>query len=79
MKIAIVGCGSIAKVHAQCINKNIGHKLVAVADKYLEKAEAFAENFGGRPYASLEEMLEKEKIDVLHICTPHYLHAPMAE
>ena len=35
---------------------------------------------GRRPsaYASLEEMLENEQVDVLHICTPHYLHTPMA-
>ena len=79
MKIAIVGCGGIAKVHARCINNNGEHKLVAVADKYLEKAKVFAEEFGGVPYASLEEMLDQEQIDVLHICTPHYLHAPMAE
>jgi len=79
VKIAIVGCGTIARVHAQCINKNVGHKLVAVADKYIEKAKSFAKDFGGMPYASLEEMLEKEEVDVLHICTPHYLHASMAE
>ena len=79
MKIAIVGCGSIAKVHAQCINNIEGHELVALADKYIEKAEEYAEIYGGRPYGSLEDMLTKEEVDVLHICTPHYLHAPMAE
>ena len=29
-------------------------------------------------YASLEEMLEKENLDILDICTPSYLHADMA-
>ena len=34
-------------------------------------------NTAAGAYASLEEMLEKERPDVLHICTPHYLHVPM--
>ena len=38
-----------------------------------------AEQYGGRAYENLEEMLEKEQPEVLHICTPHYLHVPMAE
>ena len=32
----------------------------------------------GRLMTVWEAMLEKEKLDVLHICTPHYLHVPMA-
>ena len=24
-------------------------------------------------------MLEKERLDCLHLCTPHYLHTPMAK
>lgn len=43
-----------------------------------ERAEDFASRYGGKAYGSLEEMLEQEKTDVLHICTPHYLHVPMA-
>lgn len=78
MRSAIVGCGTIARVHAACIKKIPGNELVAVADNEFEKAVEFADEFGGRPYESLEKMLEEEQADVLHICTPHYLHTPMA-
>lgn len=78
MKSAIVGCGNIAQVHAKSINWLEGATFTAVADCELPKAEKMAETFGARAYGSLEEMLEKEQIDVLHICTPHYLHTPMA-
>ena len=27
----------------------------------------------------MEEMLEKESLDAVHLCTPHYLHTPMAQ
>ena len=38
---------------------------------------ALAEKYGLHAYDSLEKMLDAEEIDVLHICTPHYLHVPM--
>jgi predicted dehydrogenase len=78
MNIAIVGCGAIAKVHADSVAKAAKHKLVAFADIIKDRAEEFAHRYDGTAYASYEEMLKKEKIDVLHICTPHYLHVPMA-
>ena len=78
MKSAIVGCGTVSWVHAKCIQQLDGAELAAVADCKLERAEKMAADYGATPYESLEELLEKEHIDVLHICTPHYLHVPMA-
>ena len=77
MRAAIVGCGSIAHVHAKSI-LTLGHELVALADIDPCHLSEFAKEFGGNTYRSLEDMLEQEKIDVLHICTPHNLHVPMA-
>ena len=77
MKSAIVGCGSIAHVHAKSILA-LGHELVALADIDAERLSAFSQEFGGNTYCSLEEMLDAEEVDVLHICTPHNLHVPMA-
>lgn len=76
MKAAIVGCGSIAHVHAKSILA-LGHELVALADIDPDHLRKFSEEFGGNTYATLEDMLAKECIDVLHICTPHHLHVPM--
>lgn len=78
MKAAIVGCGNIAKVHAACLGRMEETELAAVADCKIERARELAELYGCRAYESLEEMLQEEQIDVLHICTPHYLHTPMA-
>lgn len=78
MRIGIVGCGSIAATHAMCISKLQEQELVAYADSKADRAENFAGKYGGRAYSSMEEMLEKESLDVIHICTPHYLHASMA-
>jgi len=80
MRSGIVGCGIIAAMHADVIRGLVDNGLVAVADIDFNKAVGFAKEYGGKgckPYSSLEEMCTNESIDVLHICTPHYLHVPM--
>lgn len=78
MKTAIVGCGAIAQVHAACIQELHMSEFTGFADCKKDRAETMASQYGGHAYASLEEMLDQEEIDVLHICTPHFLHVPMA-
>ena len=78
LRSAIVGCGGIAQVHARALSEMPEAELTAFADVIPERAEAMAGKYGGRAYSSLDELLDHEKIDVLHICTPHYLHTPMA-
>ena len=77
MKTCLVGCGGIAAVHGSVLTSGIDTEFVAAADIKPEKAQTYAENFHTKPYPSLESMLDAEKPDVLHICTPHYLHVPM--
>lgn len=77
-RVGIVGCGGIAQVHAQVLRELPDTELTACADVKKEKAAQLSEKYGCRAYASMEEMLEKEKLDAVHLCTPHYLHAPMA-
>ncbi len=79
LKAAVVGCGGIAQVHAAVLHEQETAELIAFADIRPDRAEALAKKYGGRAYASLEELLAQEKPDVLHICTPHYLHTPMAK
>lgn len=80
MKIGLIGCGSIAQVHAQCIS-SLGEacQLTAVADCERERAERMGAGFGAVSYQDWRELLDREPLDVLHICTPHHLHTPMAE
>lgn len=78
MRSGIVGCGNVAQVHAKAIDSMESARLVAVADICVEKAESMAAQYGARVYGDLQELLENGQIDVLHICTPHYLHVPMA-
>lgn len=78
LKCAIVGCGGIAQVHAAALHRQDTAELRAFCDIRPERAEALANAYGGTAYSSLEKLLEKEDLNVLHICTPHALHTPMA-
>lgn len=78
LKCAIVGCGGIAQVHGEVLHALETADLRAFADIRPERAQAMAERYGGNAYSSLEELLAREELDVLHICTPHVLHTPMA-
>lgn len=78
-QVGIVGCGGIAQVHAQVLSGMEDVHLAACADIRPERAQALANQYGMHAYETLTEMLQNERLDVVHICTPHYLHAPMAE
>lgn len=78
-RVGVVGCGGIAQVHGAVLRDLESVELIACADSKPERAQAFAGKFGGTPYSSLEAMLEHEHLDCLHLCTPHYLHTPMAQ
>lgn len=78
MKISLIGCGGISKSHFGAINSLQDCELISVADIKPERARAAAELMGAKAFTDLDEMLKYEKTDVLHICTPHYLHTTMA-
>ncbi len=78
-RFAIVGCGVIAPSHATSISKNPRAELVAVCDVIKEKAEELAKTFGAaHVYTEFAEMVKRDDIDVVCICTPSGLHAEMA-
>ena len=76
---AVIGCGLISKNHLKAL-KNVEHaECVAVCDIVPKKAETTAESYKiPQVYTDYKEMLKNPDIDVIHICTPHYLHAEMA-
>lgn len=79
MKTAIIGCGLISKNHLKAMKNVEGAECVAVCDIDREKAIRAQEEYGiPYVYENYKEMLQNEEIDVVHVCTPHHLHAQMA-
>ena len=71
---AIIGCGRIAKRHAEQMIKH--GKLVAVCDIIAEKADELAAIYNAKAYNSIEELLKQETgLQLVSICTPNGLHA----
>ena len=80
IKVGIIGCGGIAQVHGWVLQGMENTELVAVCDVDEQKAKALAEQYGegkAKVYMDWRGLCETD-VDVVHICTPHYLHAPMA-
>ena len=73
MKIAVVGCGVIGSVHIRIIN-DLGLRVGALCDTDKSKTDNFECEY---KFTDFIEMLDKYNPDVVHICTPHYLHADM--
>ncbi len=69
-KSAMLGCGGRARAHADAYRFVNGGKLAAICDMNTALLHAFGDDFGiSARYTDLDEMLEKEKPDVLHIVT----------
>ncbi|AIQ47091.1 oxidoreductase [Paenibacillus sp. FSL R7-0273] len=75
---AIIGCGAIAPLHANAIASMEWARLVAAADPDAGQASAFGTLYGCGTVPDYHELLERKDIDVVHLCTPHFLHAQMA-
>ncbi|HBK69090.1 MAG TPA: oxidoreductase [Firmicutes bacterium] len=70
MRLAVIGCGAIGKVHAKAITGLDEAQLVAVSDLRPENATKLAAEFGCNAYTDYRQMFEKEKPDLVSVCTP---------
>ncbi|MFZ2153286.1 MAG: Gfo/Idh/MocA family oxidoreductase [Microgenomates group bacterium] len=79
IKFALVGCGHIGKRHVAVLKAEKEAELVAICDKDEKKCQVLSDQYGGILYfKDYDDMLEKIKVDVINIATPHGLHADMA-
>lgn len=77
IKFAVVGCGHIGKRHAEMISRNPDCELVAMCD-VLPKERLGIDQYNLPFYTAIEDMLAGNNIDVVAVCTPNGLHAPLA-
>ena len=78
-RVGIIGCGRIAQFHGMPARAQECADVVACCDIRPSAAKERAKLFGCKKiYTDYEEMIRKEKLDVVHVCLPHYLHAPVS-
>ncbi|MEY4657440.1 MAG: hypothetical protein RL466_253, partial [Actinomycetota bacterium] len=78
-RYALIGCGFFAQNHLHAWSQNPDVELVATCDVDFEKAELAAANFGGKAYASAEELFANEDLDFVDIATTPPTHKYMVE
>ncbi|RSM69624.1 gfo/Idh/MocA family oxidoreductase [Actinoplanes sp. ATCC 53533] len=77
-RAAVVGCGDVSVVHLQAIAKLDEVELVGVCDTDQDRAAAAAERYGVPRFADHRQLLAAVRPDVVHVCTPHDQHTPVA-
>lgn len=75
IRTAIIGLGWPGRNHARSLRVCGRGELVAVCDKDVQRASAVASETGARAYADYREMLDREKLDAVLLCTPHTVRA----
>ena len=77
-RCAFLGCGPRAKGHASAYAHITRGEMVVLCDMNEERLSAFGDEFGVETrYTDLDEMLDKEKPDVVHCVTDPTLRVPL--
>jgi len=81
MKTVIIGLGCISQTHIWAIQKGSFTKIAAVCDIREDRIQSARESLNDsnvREYTDYRKMIDEVQPDVVHVCTPHYLHCEMA-
>jgi UDP-N-acetyl-2-amino-2-deoxyglucuronate dehydrogenase len=74
LKAGIVGYGKVAGIHAAALKAISGSAFMAVCGRDEKRSQEFASKYGVKAYNNVTEMVSKEKLDAVIICTPHPAH-----
>jgi UDP-N-acetyl-2-amino-2-deoxyglucuronate dehydrogenase len=78
VRLGLIGCGRISKNHFEAVSQIPEAEFVAVSDIIGEKARTAAETYGIKAvYTDYQDMLEKEQLDAVSICSPSGMHPQM--
>ena len=76
--IGVAGLGRAFSFMAPTFVADKRVSLVAAADPRAEARKQFTTDFGGRAYATIDEVCADPKVDAVYVATPHQFHAEHA-
>lgn len=77
-RAAVIGTGFMGRTHTHAVRAT-GGEVVGVAGSSADKAASFGAAHGiGRTHADPLELIRRDDVDVVHVCTPNHLHAPLS-
>jgi len=75
LRFGLIGCGRISKNHFEAVSQIPDAEFVACCDIIIERAKEASELYNIKSiYTDYKEMLIKEQLDAVAICTPSGLH-----
>jgi myo-inositol 2-dehydrogenase / D-chiro-inositol 1-dehydrogenase len=74
VRVGVVGAGWIAREHRRVLESVPDAELAAVCDTDLGRAAALADGTGARVYGDWRDMLDREDLGALFVCTPPRAH-----
>jgi len=78
LRTAVIGGGTVSENHLSGLAQNPKTDLVAICDLNEETARAKASSYGIKAYFDVGELLESERLDWVHVCTPPQTHLGVA-
>ena len=78
IRMGVVGAGWIAREHRQVLDSVAEAELVAVCDLDRERAGELTVGTGARIYTDWRDLLDREDLGALLVCTPPRSHAEPA-
>jgi|GEM_PF-245978 predicted dehydrogenase len=78
LRTAVIGGGTVSENHLSGLAQNPKTDLVAICDLDEETARAKATSYGIKAYFDVGELLESERLDWVHVCTPPQTHLAVA-
>ena len=74
LKAAVIGLGFVGRAHVEALRR-VGITICGAMGSTSETTVAACASLGlPRAYESLEELAADASVDVVHLCTPNYLH-----
>ncbi|MGH7602319.1 MAG: Gfo/Idh/MocA family protein, partial [bacterium] len=72
--VGIVGCGTVASVHAEAIRQLPNAELVSVYSRNLDNAMRLSQKFNVAASSNWEEFIGDERLEIVSVCTPSGTH-----
>jgi UDP-N-acetyl-2-amino-2-deoxyglucuronate dehydrogenase len=78
LRTGIIGCGKVAAIHAAALSSIEKSAFMSVCGRDEKRTADFASVYGVKSYTSVSQMVTKENLDMVIICTPHPSHRKAA-
>ncbi len=79
IKIGIVGCGTIADIHAQAIRQSENAELHSVFSRNSKNTKKCGEKYNVKWFTNWESFISDSELDAVSICTPSGNHLDYGE